>query len=69
MTCYKIYNKRDDFSSPIVKFPSFNGDVILEPSCGVSIPKLLWYVPVGSDDLDLNERNFRVTGEVLSQEI
>ena len=42
----KIYDKRDDFSFPIVNFPFLDGDVPLAPSYGVYISQLVRYARV-----------------------
>ena len=63
----KIYDKRDDFSFPIVNFPFLDGDVPLAPSYGVYISQLVRYARVCSDVLDFNDRNICITGKLLSQ--
>ena len=64
---FKIYDKRDDFSFPIVNFPFLDGDVPLAPSYGVYISQLVRYARVCSDVSDFNERNLCITEKLLSQ--
>ena len=64
---FKIYDKRDDFSFPIVNFPFLDGDVPLAPSFGVYISQLVRYARVCSDVSDFNERNLCITEKLLSQ--
>ena len=63
----KIYDKRDDFSFPIVNFPFLDGDVPLAPSYGVYISQLVRFARVCSDVIDFNERNQCITGKLLCQ--
>ena len=63
----KIYDKRDDFSFPIVNFPFLDGDVPLAPSYGVYISQLVRYARVCCDVFDFNERNLCITGKLLNQ--
>ena len=63
----KIYDKRDDFSFPIVNFPFLDGDVPLAPSYGVYISQLIRYARVCSDVSDFNDRNLCITEKLLSQ--
>ena len=37
----KIYDKHDDFDLDIVNFPFLDGDLLLDPSCGLYILKLI----------------------------
>lgn len=57
----KIYDKRDDFSFPIVNFPFLDGDVPLAPSYSVYISQLVRYGRVCSDVSDFNELNLCIT--------
>lgn len=63
----KIYDKRDDFSFPIVNFPFLDGDVPLAPSYGVYISQLVRFARVCSDVSNFNERNLCITEKLLSQ--
>ena len=63
----KIYDKRDDFSFPIVNYPFLDGDVSLSPSCGVYISQLVRFVRVCNNVLDFNERNLCITKKLLHQ--
>ena len=63
----KIYDKRDDFSFPIVNFPFLDGDVPLAPSYGVYISQLVRFARVCSDVSDFNERNLFITEKLLHQ--
>ena len=63
----KIYDKRDDFSFPIVNFPFLDGDVPLGPSYGVYISQLVRFARVCSDVIDFNERKQCITGKLLCQ--
>ena len=63
----KIYDKRDDFSFPIVNFPFLDGDVPLAPSYGIYISQLVRYARVCSDVSDFNERNLCITEKLLQQ--
>ena len=58
----RIYDKRDDFSFPIVNFPFLDGDVPLAPSYGVYVSQLVRFACVCSDVIDFNERNQCITG-------
>ena len=50
----KIYDKRDDFSFPIVNYPFLDGDVPLSPSYGVYISQLVRFARVCNNVLDFN---------------
>ena len=63
----KVYDKRDDFSFPIVNFPHLDGDVPLAPSYGVYISQLVRYARVCSDVSDFNDRNLCLTEKLLHQ--
>ena len=63
----KIYDKRDDFSFPIVNFPFLDGDVPLAPSYGVYISQLVRFARVCSNVADFNERNLYLTEKLLHQ--
>lgn len=63
----QIYDKRDDFSFPIVNFPFLDGDVPLAPSYGVYISQLVRYARVCSSVLNFNERNIFITKKLLNQ--
>ena len=63
----KIYDKRDDFSFPIVNFPFLDGVVPLAPSYGVYISQLVRYARVCCDVFDFNERNICITSKLLNQ--
>ena len=53
----KIYDKRYDFSFPIVNYPFLDGDVPLSPSYGVYISQLVRLARVCNNVLDFRERN------------
>ena len=63
----KIYDKRDDFSFPIVNYPFLDGDVPLAPSYGVYISQLVRFARVCNCVLDFNERNLFITQKMLNQ--
>ena len=63
----KIYDKRDDFSFPIVNYPFLDGDVPLAPSYGVYISQLVRFARVCNNVSDFNERNLFITGKLLHQ--
>ena len=63
----KIYDKRDDFSFPIVNYPFLDGDVPLSPSYGVYISQLVRFARVCNNVLDFNERNLCITEKLLHQ--
>ena len=65
---FKIYDKRDDFSFPIVNFPFLDGDVPLAPSYGVYISQLVRYDRVCSDVSDFNERSLHY-GKIVKSRI
>ena len=50
-----IYDKRDNFSFPIVNYPFLDGDVPLSPSYGVYVSQLLRFARVCNNVLDFNE--------------
>ena len=56
----KIYNKRDDFSFPIVDYPFLDGDVLLTQSY-VYISQLVRFARVCNKIFDFNERNLHIT--------
>ena len=61
----KVYDKRDDFSFPIVNFPFLEGDVPLAPSYGVYISQLVRYARICSDVSDFNDKNRFITEKLL----
>lgn len=63
----KIYDKRDDFSFPIVNFPFLEGDVPLAPSYGVYISQLVRYARICSGVSDFNDKNRCITKKLLKQ--
>jgi len=63
----KIYDKRDDFSFPIVNFPFLDGDVPLAPCYGVYISQLVRFARVCTKVSDFNDRNLYLTGKLLQQ--
>ena len=63
----KIYDKRDDFSFPIVNYPFLDGDVPLAPSYGIYISQLVRFARVCNNVSDFNERNLFITGKLLHQ--
>lgn len=63
----KIYDKRDDFSFPIVNYPFLDGDVPLAPSYGVYISQLVRFARVCNNVSDFNERNLFISGKLLHQ--
>lgn len=63
----KIYDKRDDFSFPIVNFPFLEGDVPLAPSYGVYISQLVRYARICSGVSDFNDKNRFITEKLLNQ--
>ena len=63
----KIYDKRDDFSFPIVNYPFLDGDVPLAPSYGVYISQLVRFARVCNNVNDFNERNLVITEKLLHQ--
>ena len=62
-----MYDKRDDFSFPIVNYPFLDGDVPLSPSYGVYISQLVRFARVCNSVLDFNERNLCITEKLLQQ--
>ena len=63
----KIYDKRDDFSFPIVNYPFLDGDSPLAPSYGVYISQLVRFARVCNNVCDFNERNLFITEKLLHQ--
>ena len=63
----KIYDKRDDFSFPIVNYPFLDGDVPLAPSYGVYISQLVRFARVCNNVSDFNERNLFIREKLLQQ--
>lgn len=63
----KIYDKRDDFTFPIVNFPFLDGDIPLGPSYGVYISQLVRFARVCNNVTDFNERNSFITEKLLHQ--
>ena len=63
----KIYDKRDDFSFPIVNYPFLDGDVPLAPSYGVYISQLVRFARVCNNIGDFNERNLFISEKLLHQ--
>ena len=63
----KIYDKRDDFSFPIINYPFLDGDVSLSPFYGVYISQLVRLARVCNNVLDFNGRNLCITEKLLYQ--
>ena len=63
----KIYDKRDDLNSKIVKFPFLDGDVPRSPSFGVYISQLIRFAKVCSNVDDFNNRNLFLTFKLFKQ--
>ena len=62
----KIYDTRNDFSSPIVNFSFLGRNISLAYSYNVYIFQLICYAGVCSDVSDFNERNLCITDKLLS---
>ena len=63
----KVYDKRDDFTFPIINFPFLEGDVPLAPSYGVYISQLVRYARICSCVSDFNNKNRFITEKLLKQ--
>ena len=63
----RVYDKRDDFSFPIVNFPFLDGDVPLAPSYGVYISQLVRFARICNKVSDFNDRNQCITEKLLHQ--
>ena len=63
----KIYDKRDDFDSDIVKFPFLDGVVSRSTSYGVYISQLIRFAIVSSHVTNFNAHNKILTGKLLHQ--
>jgi len=63
----KVYDKRDDFSFPIVNFPFLDGDIPIAPSYGVYISQLVRFARICTKVSDFNDRNLYLTGKLLQQ--
>lgn len=63
----RVYDKRDDFSFPIVNFPFLDGDVPLAPSYGVYISQLVRFARICNKVSDFNDRNQCITKKLLHQ--
>ena len=63
----KIYDKRDNFDSDIVKFPFLDGDVPRRTSNGVYISQIIRFARASSNISDFNCRNKALTAKLLRQ--
>ena len=62
-----VYDKRDDFGSPIVNSPLLIGDVPRLPSYGIYISQLVRFARCCTSVLDFHSKTFQITSKLLTQ--
>ena len=65
--CTKIYDKRDDFTFPIVNFPFLSSNIPASPAYGVYISQLIRYARACSTYDDFPSRSLLLTSKLLVQ--
>lgn len=63
----KVYDKRDDFSFPIVNFPFLSSNIPTAPAYGVYISQLVRYSRACSSYDDFARRGMLLTNKLLQQ--
>ena len=63
----KIYDKRDDFNFPIVKFPFLCSNIPAAPAYGVYVSQLIRYSRASSKYVDFVERGILLSQKLLRQ--
>ena len=61
-----VYDKRDDYGFPIIKFPCFSGDVPRHPSHGIYISQLVRFARCCTSVFDFHSKNLQITSKVLT---
>ena len=64
----KLYDKRDDFSFPIVNFPFLSSNIPAAPAYGVYISQLIRYSRACISYHDFLDRGLLLTRKLLNQE-
>ena len=62
-----VYDKRDDFGSPIVNFPWLSGDVPRLPSYGIYISQFVRFARCCTSVFDFHSKNLQITSKLLTQ--
>ena len=63
----KIYDKRDDFNFPIVKFPFLSSNITAAPAYGVYVSQFIRYSRASSKYVDFVERGILLSQKLLRQ--
>ena len=63
----RLYDKRDDFNSPIVNFPFLSSNIPSAPAYGVYVSQLIRYARACSNYQDFMERGKVLTTKLSSQ--
>ena len=63
----RIYDKRDDFSFPIVNFPFLSSNIPSSPAYGVYMSQMIRYARACSDYVDFKNRGILLTNKLLKQ--
>ena len=63
----KIWDKRNDFSFPVVSYLFLDDDVPLSPLYGVYISQLVWFAHIFNNVLDINKRNLYIIAITTSR--
>ena len=63
----KLYDKRDDFNSPIVNFPFIYSNIPAAPAYGVYIYQLIRYSRACGSYQDFRDRGLLLTRKLLNQ--
>ena len=63
----RTYDKRDDFSFPIVNFPFLSSNIPSSPAYGVYMSQIIRYARACSDYADFKNRGILLTKKLLQQ--
>jgi hypothetical protein len=63
----KLYDKRDDFNSPIVNFPFMYSNIPAAPAYGVNISQLIRYSRACGSYHDFRDRGLLLIRKLLNQ--
>ena len=63
----KLYDKRDDFSFPIVNFPFMSSNIPQSPAYGVFVSQLIRYARACTEYTDFLERGKLLCSKLLTQ--
>ena len=61
------YDKRDDFSFPIVNFPFLSSNIPSSPAYGVYMSQMIRYARACCDYVDFKNRGILLTNKLLKQ--